>query len=138
MTLKILSLTQSIGHIIGGSLRTLDQADSETMQANWWTADLDKLQREVPLRAHDMLSLIGAGKKWYGSKSFSRLPADVSHVSSSVRLVLVDFDVKGKGGEVSVLARDGDGAEMMSGSSLPVAVCGSQQDLIGDTLKVHE
>ena len=120
------------GHITGGSLRTLDQADDETMQANWWTTDINKLQREIPLRGADMLSLISAGKQWYESRPFSSLPVDVSHVSLSVRLVLASCDGKGKKGEVSVLMREG--AE--SSSSFPVAVCGSQFDPIGETLKV--
>jgi hypothetical protein len=36
------------GHITGGSLRTLDQADSETMQADWWPADIDKSPKGGP------------------------------------------------------------------------------------------
>ena len=107
-----------IGHITGGSLKTLDQADNETMQANWWPADADKLQKELPLRDRDMLSLINAGKQWYESKPFHSLPADVVHVSSSLRLVLVTCGGEAKEketGEVSVL--------MSSGA---VVVCGSQ------------
>ena len=123
---------QSLGRITGGSLRTLDQADSETMQANWWTADINKLQKEIPLRASDMLPLINVGKKWYESKPFYGLPVDVGHVSSSARLVLVSCGAKGKKGEMSVLAREG--AE--SGSSLPVVVCGSQFDPIKEILEV--
>ena len=99
------------------------------MQANWWTADVSKLQREIPLRGADMLKLISAGKRWYEKKPFFGLPVDVAHVSSSLRLVLVDCSEKDK---VSVLMREG--AE--SGSSLPVAVCGSQFDPIRETLKV--
>ena len=102
------------------------------MQANWWTTDINKLQREIPLRAGDMLSLINVGKQWYEGRPFSGLPVDVNHVSSSVRLVLASCGGKRKKGEVSVLMREG--AE--SSSSFPVAVCGSQFDPIGETLKV--
>lgn len=102
------------------------------MQANWWTSDINKLQREIPLRAGDMLSLISAGKQWYEGRPFSGLPVDVSHVSSSVRLVLARCDGKGKKEEVSVYMREG----AKSSSSFPIAVCGSQLDPIGETLKV--
>jgi hypothetical protein len=109
------------------------------MQANWWPADIDKLQKEVPLRAWDMLSLIKEGRQWYERKPFHSLPADVAHVSSSLRLVLANCDESEKknskketgGGEVSVLMRSGAAAG--SSTSLPVAVGGSP---IGETLKV--
>jgi hypothetical protein len=107
------------------------------MQANWWPANIDKLQKEVPLRAGDMLSLINAGRQWYERKPFHSLPADVAHVSSSLRLVLVNCEKKKKetgGGEVSVLMSSGAAAG--SSTSLPVAVGGSQFDPIGETLKV--
>ena len=107
------------------------------MQANWWPADIDKLQKEIPLRARDMLSLINAGRQWYESKPFHSLPVDAAHVSSSLRLVLVNCGESGKkkemGGEVSVLMSSGAG----SSTSLPVAVGGSQFDPIGETLKVN-
>ena len=130
-----------IGHITGGSLRTLDQADSETMQANWWPADIEKLQKEVPLRAGDMLDLIDTGKQWYEQKPFHSLPVDVAHVSSSLRLVLVncgDSDKKKEGGtgkeQVSVLVKSGAGS---LSTSLPVAVGGHKLNPIGETLKVN-
>ena len=122
------------GHITGGSLRTLDQADDEILQANWWPADIKQLQRDVPLRTRDMFSLINAGKRWYESKPFSGLPVDVGHVSASLRLVLANC-IQGKKNEVeevSVLMRGGAGTS----STLPVVVCGSQLDPIGETLKV--
>ena len=123
-----------LGHITGGSLKTLDQADKESMQANWWPADIDKLQKEIPLRNSDMLSLINAGRQWYENKPFHSMPVDIPHVSSSLRLVLVNCGESGKkkkemGGEVSVLMNSGAG----SSTSLPVAVGGSQ---FGETLKV--
>ena len=123
-----------LGHITGGSLKTLDQADKESMQAKWWPADVSKLQKEVPLHAGDMLSLISAGRQWYESKPFHSLPVDVAHVSSSLRLVLINCGESGKkketGGEVSVLMSSG---EAESSTSLPVAV---QFNSIGETLTV--
>ena len=126
-----------LGHITGGSLKTLDQADKESMQANWWTADIDKLKKEIPLRARDMLSLINTGRQWYENKPFHSMPVNVPHVSSSLRLVLVNCGESGKkkkemGGEVSVLMNSGAG----SSTSFPVAVGGSQLNPIGETLKV--
>ena len=128
-----------LGHITGGSLKTLDQADRESMQANWWPADVNKLHKEVPLRAGDMLSLIDKGRQWYEKKPFHSLPVDVAHVSSSLRLVLVncgDSEKKKKetGGEVSVLMSSGAAAG--STTALPVAVGGSQFNPIGKTLEV--
>ena len=79
-----------------------------------------------------MLTLIDVGKQWYEKKQFTGLPADVAHVSSSLRLVLVDCGQKE--GEMSVLMREGAAG---SGSALPVAMCGSQFDPIGETLKVY-
>ena len=106
------------------------------MQANWWPADIDKLQKKVPLRATDMLSLINAGRQWYERKPFHSLPVDVARVSSSLRLVLVNCGESGKKKketrEVSVLMNSGAG----SSTSLPVAIGGSQFDPIGETLKV--
>lgn len=108
------------------------------MQANWWPADIDKLQKKVPLRATDMLSLINAGRQWYERKPFHSLPVDVAHVSSSLRLVLVNCGESGKkkketGGEVSVLMSSRAGGS----TSLPVAIGSSQFDPIGETLKVQ-
>ena len=106
------------------------------MQANWWPADIDKLQKEVPLRDWDMLSLINTGRQWYERKPFHSMPVDVAHVSSSLRLVLVNCGESGKkkeiGGEVSVLMSSGAG----SSTSLPVVVDGSQFNPIAETLKV--
>ena len=128
-----------LGHITGGSLKTLDQADRESMQANWWTADVDKLQKEIPLRARDMLFLINAGRQWYESKPFHSMPVDVAHVSSSLRLVLVNCGDSGKkkkekGVEVSVLMSSVAAAG--SSTSLPVAIGGAQLNPIRETLKV--
>ena len=110
------------------------------MQANWWPADINKLQKEVPLRAEDMLSLIDAGRQWYERKPFHSLPVDIAHMSSSLRLVVVNCGDSGKkkkketGREVSVLMRSGAAAG--STTALPVAVGGSKPDPIGKTLEV--
>jgi hypothetical protein len=87
-----------------------------------------------------MLSLIKEGRQWYERKPFHSLPVDVAHVSSSLRLVLVNCGESEKkkketgGGEVSVLMSSGAAAG--SSTSLPVAVGGSQFDPVGETLKV--
>ena len=85
-----------------------------------------------------MLSLINAGRQWYERKPFHSLPVDVAHVSSSLRLVLVNCGESGKKKkepveEVSVLMSSGAGGS----TSLPVAIGGSQFDPIGNTLKVQ-
>ena len=83
-----------------------------------------------------MLSLINAGRKWYERKPFHSMPVDVAHVSSSLRLVLVNGESgkkkKEMGGEVSMLMI----SQAESSTSLPVAVGGSQFDPIGETLRV--
>ena len=110
------------------------------MQANWWQADTSKLVKEVPLRDEDILDLIDAGKQWYERKPFHSLPVDVAHVSSSLRLVLVncgDSDKKKEGGtgeELSVLVNSGAGS---LSTSLPVAMDGDQLDPIREALKVY-
>lgn len=112
MTTLLISI--NIGHVTGGSLKTLDQADKESLQAQWLPADPDHLPERVPLRAPDILPLIEIGKKWQERKPFSGLPVNVGHVSVSVRLVVVYCTSDADEGQVSVLVKE---------SSLPVCVC---------------
>lgn len=47
------------GKIIGGTLKTRDQSNEESLQANWYTAE--SLQ-SLPLRSKDILTLIQKGR----------------------------------------------------------------------------
>ena len=117
-----------VGHVTGGSLKTLDQADEESLQANWFAADTDQLPEMVRLRAPNFLHLIDIGKKWHESKPFSSLPVNVGHVSVSVRLVVAYCPSDADKSDVSVLVK---------GSTLPVCLCDMTiQSPIGDTVKV--
>ena len=82
------------GRITGGSLKTSAQADRESIQAGWFSAEQKKLQYEVGLRARDILPLVGLAAKWYQQpqRPFTGLPIQAGHVSSSLRLVAVHED----------------------------------------------
>ena len=114
-----MSLLCNTGHISGGSLKTPDQGDKESLQANWFAADTDQLPKKLHLRAPDILALIDTGKKWYESKPFSGLPVNVGHVSTSLRLVVTYCASSSDEGQVSVLVKGDAG----SSSILPVVVC---------------
>ena len=129
-----LFLTTCVGNITGGSLKTPDQADEESLQANWFTVDTDKLPEVVRLRAPDILPLIDAGKKWYTrSKPFSGLPVNVGHVSASLRLVVTYCSSGTEEDQVFVLVNGAAG----SCSALPVCVCDMMtRNPIGESVKV--
>ena len=38
------------GKIVGGKLKTTAEADKESLQAGWFTSDVNKLPQETPLR----------------------------------------------------------------------------------------
>lgn len=117
-----------VGHVTGGSLKTPTQADKESLQANWFAADTDKLPEMVRLRAPDILPLIDAGKKWHESKPFTSLPVNVGHVSVSVRFAVVYCPSNADKNDVSVLVKE---------NALPVCVCDMTVRNPVDTIKVH-
>lgn len=77
------------GDVIGGELKTLAQADQESMQAKW-VSDLS----EVTLRANDIVGLVDLGRnfKTRGSQDHSWhkniLPAFKAHYKSYLRIVI--------------------------------------------------
>ena len=93
------------GRISGGSLKTPEQADKESLQAGWFPADTKRLKKEVQIRAFDIIRLIDLAIPWFESRPFSGLPVAVGHVSSSQRLVLVHDD----GRELRVLLAKEEG-----------------------------
>lgn len=124
----------AVGNITGGSLKTQDRADEDSLQANWFTADTARLPELVLLRAPDILPLINAGKEWYErGRPFSGLPVNVGHVSASIRLVLTYCTSGAEEGQVSVLVNGAAG----SCSALPVCVCDMMtRNPIGESVKV--
>lgn len=83
------------GHVMGGDLKTPDQADAESLQARW-IGDLNSLD----LRANDIIPLIELGRtyqRFTHSQSIERppqwhphiLPAPRSHEKNYLRVVAV-------------------------------------------------
>ena len=69
-------------------MKTLAEADSESLQAKWFGKhELNS----IDLRAHDILPLVAAGSEWAGRR-YGGLPVSTGHTSSSLRLVLVAHD----------------------------------------------
>ncbi|XP_064395106.1 8-oxo-dGDP phosphatase NUDT18-like [Halichondria panicea] len=77
------------GSIIGGSLKTKEQADGESTQAAWFTTDTQQLVKELKLRNNSILPLIEAATEWFANRPYTGLPVAVGHVSSSQRLLIV-------------------------------------------------
>ena len=78
------------GRVTGGSLKTTEQADRESLQAGWFNKqELTSLQ----LRARDILPLIETGREWVRrGRKYGGLPVQLGHVCSSLRLILVVRD----------------------------------------------
>ena len=122
-----------VGKITGGSLKTKDQADKESIQGAWLPADTTRLTQEVKLRAPDIIKLIKIASKWYETRPYICLPVPVGHVSSSLRLLLVHDDRR----VLRVLvAKEGGGS-----TRLPISLCSHQtigQVLVDNTIKVRD
>ena len=117
------------GHITGGKLKTTAEADKESLQAGWFSADVKKLQNEVQLRAGDILPLVKLSGEWYKKRPFVGLPSLVGHVSQSLRLIMI---LK-TSDSVSVLMRRNKAEG--SSSVLPVVMCSSKR--IDPVIKVR-
>ncbi|KAI1308693.1 8-oxo-dGDP phosphatase NUDT18 [Halotydeus destructor] len=75
------------GTVTGGQLKTVSQADSESLQAKWFS-DLNQLD----LRSKDILPLVDkALSYWHERSSFHKpmLPALVAHPKLLLRLIVV-------------------------------------------------
>lgn len=78
------------GKVVGGSLKTTAQADKESLQAGWFSKTELAFLR---LRAKDIFPLIETGRRWVGGgRRRGRLPVELGHGSSSVRLIMVARD----------------------------------------------
>uniref|UniRef100_W5LKC7 8-oxo-dGDP phosphatase NUDT18 n=1 Tax=Astyanax mexicanus TaxID=7994 RepID=W5LKC7_ASTMX len=74
-----------LAEITGGSLKTRAEADSESLQAQWWDREA-----HLPLRAWDILTLIEAGLKYHQKPWFPVcLPTDLPCEVVCQRILLV-------------------------------------------------
>jgi len=48
--IQILITLSTTGKVVGGKLKTTNEADKESLQAGWFTSDVTKLPQEIPLR----------------------------------------------------------------------------------------
>ncbi len=114
-----------IGQVTGGSLKTTAQADSESLQAGWFSKQELNFTH---MRASDILPLIETGREWTrGRTKHGGLPVLLGHVSSSLRLILVAHD----NAQLVVLTRSGQGS-----TSFPVVDSNDFHQAMEKELKV--
>lgn len=75
------------GNVVGGKLKTTDQADSESLQAKWVGNT-----EELPLRSQDIVSLIAYGRQYKSSIVPNVWPRDIlpvarAHTKNHLRLI---------------------------------------------------
>ena len=79
------------GIITGGKIKTLQEQDSESMEAGWFTAK--EVFDSLTLRGTDIRPLIDAGLKWYDTKQersiCKLLPVKKPHKHIMIRLAVV-------------------------------------------------
>lgn len=100
-----------LARITGGSMKTLTEADQESLQASWWDR-----QSPLPLRGRDILRLIECGLRYHRNPWHPvALPLDLScrHIVMRILLVFVGAQnrvwillVRGNRKRVSVLTAD--------------------------------
>ncbi|XP_050972606.1 8-oxo-dGDP phosphatase NUDT18-like isoform X1 [Labeo rohita] len=106
----------------GGSLKTTAEADSESLQAQWWDRE-----SPLPLRAHDILPLIDAGIKYRRNPSFPMLqPVDIPCPVICQRLFLTFIDTSEEHRLWLLLSSN----NAISHPSLPIAVSVNAFDTI--------
>ncbi|KYN01211.1 Nucleoside diphosphate-linked moiety X motif 18 [Cyphomyrmex costatus] len=75
------------GDIIGGTLKTPDQANEESLQA-CWLRNID----DLPLRSNDIIYLLDRGKSYISNKTVPQhphlMPVTKSHTKLSLRLIV--------------------------------------------------
>ncbi|KAL6266573.1 hypothetical protein P5V15_003420 [Pogonomyrmex californicus] len=75
------------GDIVGGTLKTPDQANDESLQA-CWVRNIN----DLPLRSNDIIYLLDRGKSYVSNKNVSQhphlMPVTKSHAKLSLRLVV--------------------------------------------------
>ena len=85
-----------VGNITGGKLKSLEEQDSESMEAGWFTPS--DIFSSLVLRGGDVRPLIDAGIKWYetrqGNPICRSLPVKKPHKNIIFRLVVVKTQPK--------------------------------------------
>lgn len=71
------------GDIVGGTLKTLDQANEESLQA-CWVRNIN----DLPLRSNDILYLLEKGKNYVSNKSISQHPQLMPMTKPYAKLLL--------------------------------------------------
>lgn len=78
------------GRIVGGELKTLAQADKESLQAKWLPVNEEEMIRQFPIRARDCLSVIKHASDWYQARvHYTQLTIPSGHQASWIRIVLI-------------------------------------------------
>ncbi|XP_003229307.4 8-oxo-dGDP phosphatase NUDT18 [Anolis carolinensis] len=109
----------------GGTLKTLQEADGESLQAQWW----DRKTPALKLRARDILPLMELALQYKASPGHPPvLPSELPCPWVGQRLLLV---FAGSGGELWVLLAVAGGAP-----HLPVAASGLSPSELGERLLV--
>lgn len=83
-----------IGDITGGKLKTPDEEDKESIQAQWLPVNPKEL-RKNPIRASDCFPLIDLAQKWFKEEPANKcdqVTLHVPHKSSSMSMVLIRHD----------------------------------------------
>nr|XP_041576439.1 8-oxo-dGDP phosphatase NUDT18 [Taeniopygia guttata] len=99
----------------GGTLKTLAEADSESLQATWWRGD----PRSLPLRSADILPLLELAARYRRSPAHpATLPRELPCSPLCLRLLLPFTNATG---DLWVLLATGDTPR------LPVVACGTSR-----------
>ncbi|XP_033647810.1 8-oxo-dGDP phosphatase NUDT18-like isoform X2 [Asterias rubens] len=85
-----------IGHITGGRLKTLNEADKESLQARWFSVPDIKTEVGIRLRAHDIVILIQSAISYLQRDPLHRhaalLPIHNAHKQMCIRAMVVKRD----------------------------------------------
>lgn len=73
-------------------MKTTTEADEESLQAGWFTSDVNKLPLEIPLRFPHILPIISATSEFQKLTGPVVMPTPVAHTSSLIKFVVVRND----------------------------------------------
>ena len=84
-------MLNNTGTITGGKLKTPQEADRESIQAQWFPYETQLLKLQVPLRATDCIPLIQLAAKWFKARPEKTAVGIVPrpHQNLSLRIVLL-------------------------------------------------
>lgn len=64
MKQAFMSWIKHLGDVVGGKLKTTEEADEESLQAMWWN-----VEDELPIRCKDIMPLIHMGLEWKSNRN---------------------------------------------------------------------